>query len=87
MVATVNLRVGLDPSQRLAKRSGQPGTLPLILNAMHRISFLPFILATVTLVGCGSGEPTVIQPQTYQMSEQEQANRERAATALAEQRQ
>ncbi|WP_372895254.1 hypothetical protein [Stieleria sp.] len=54
---------------------------------MNRILCFPFILASVTLAGCGSSEPTVIQPQTYQMSEQEQANRERAAKALAEQRQ
>ncbi len=54
---------------------------------MNRIPVLFFILALTVLAGCGSSEPTVIEPETYQMSEQEQANRQRADRALAEQRQ
>jgi hypothetical protein len=40
-------------------------------------------------LGCGGGnEPTVIQPTTtYELSEQESQNRERAERALREQRQ
>ncbi|QDV41197.1 hypothetical protein Enr13x_10350 [Stieleria neptunia] len=54
---------------------------------MNRIPLLVFVVASVALPGCFSSEPTVIQPRTYQMSEQEQANRDRATQALAEHRQ
>ncbi|MCA9136963.1 MAG: hypothetical protein KDB00_09390 [Planctomycetales bacterium] len=47
-----------------------------------------YLAATSMLVaGCGTSETTVIQPQTYELNEQEQANRERAEKALAEQQQ
>jgi hypothetical protein len=45
------------------------------------------LLAASALAGCGGSEPTVVEPETYELSEQEQANRERAQKALAEQRQ
>ena len=48
---------------------------------------LLLILASLLVTRCGSGQPTVIEPETYQLSEQEQENRERAEKALAEQRQ
>ncbi|PAY15238.1 hypothetical protein CKO51_32865 [Rhodopirellula sp. SM50] len=59
----------------------------MIGSSMNRIPLLVFIVASVALPGCFSSKPTVIQPRTYQMSEQEQANRDRATKALAEHRQ
>ena len=47
------------------------------------------VLSTCVSLGCGSSDgPTVIQPtETYELTDQEQQNRERAKKALAEQRQ
>ena len=52
-----------------------------------KLAGLLFVLLLTTSVGCGSSEPTVIEPVNYELSEQEQSNRERAEKALAEQRQ
>lgn len=49
--------------------------------------FLSF-LALFSFTGCGSDGPTVIEPtETYELTEQEAKNRERAQKVLAEQRQ
>lgn len=55
----------------------------------HSKTCLLFLLTGMTslIAGCGSSEPAVIQPQNYELNEQEQANRERAEKALAAQRQ
>ncbi len=47
------------------------------------------VLNTCLSVGCGgSDEPTVIEPtESYELTEQEQLNRESAKKELAEQRQ
>ena len=52
-----------------------------------KLAGLLFVLLLSTAVGCGSSEPTVIEPVNYELTEQEQSNRERAEKALAEQRQ
>lgn len=48
---------------------------------------LLFLVGFPLTLGCGSGEPTVIEPQTYELTEQEQQNRERAQEILSQQRQ
>ncbi|MEM9368965.1 MAG: hypothetical protein AAGD07_23490 [Planctomycetota bacterium] len=53
-----------------------------------RILFLLLSVLGATLPGCGGGGNEVIEPgEGYQLTEQEQANRERAEKLLAEQRQ
>ncbi|WP_182866519.1 hypothetical protein [Stieleria mannarensis] len=54
---------------------------------MNLIPLFFLLAAAGAVAGCASSEPMVIQPQTYQMTEQEQENRQRAQKALAEQRQ
>ena len=53
----------------------------------NSISFILLAAAVFVIPGCGSKEPSVIQPQDYEMTEQEQANRDREREALAAQRQ
>ncbi len=45
------------------------------------------LILPVTSIGCGGKETTVIEPETYELTEQEADNRERARKMLAEQRQ
>jgi hypothetical protein len=42
------------------------------------------VFASLGLSGCGSKETTVVEPETYELTEQEQANRERAEKMNAE---
>jgi hypothetical protein len=74
----------------LAKDSLKKASVPISFeNAMSRFRIFVLLSATTvaSIVGCGPGKPTVIQPRTYELTEQEQANRERAERALAQQRQ
>ncbi|MCC9600810.1 hypothetical protein LOC67_09555 [Stieleria sp. JC731] len=51
------------------------------------LTTLVVMMALVTTSGCGSKETTVIEPVDYEMTEQEQSNRDREKEALAAQRQ
>ncbi|WP_158222615.1 hypothetical protein [Rhodopirellula sp. MGV] len=51
------------------------------------LTALVVTMALVSTTGCGSSENTVIEPQDYQMTEQEESNREREKAALASQQQ
>ena len=53
----------------------------------HALLGLLFLFHAVSFVGCGTGEPTVIEPETYELTEQEQVNLDRAQEILARQRQ
>lgn len=55
-----------------------------------RFYYLVFLLSAgvVLLAGCGGRETTVIQPtEQYELTDQEQQNREREQAMMAEQRQ
>ncbi|MFK8115424.1 MAG: hypothetical protein AB8B91_24720 [Rubripirellula sp.] len=54
-----------------------------LLIAMTSLAFL----CTLGLTGCGESGSTVIQPQDYQLTDQEQQNREREREMLREQTQ
>ncbi|MDM4015491.1 hypothetical protein [Roseiconus lacunae] len=88
---------GLD-NVRMFERSTRPILIRRLSFDSHTpnpfIDLMKLLLSTclvmtalIASVGCGPSETTVIQPQDYQMSEQEQSNRDREKEALAAQRQ
>ncbi|MCO8122649.1 hypothetical protein NHH03_12955 [Stieleria sp. TO1_6] len=51
---------------------------------MHCFKPLAVLILVVPVVGgCRDAEPTVVMPSDYQLSDQEQSNRQRAREALA----
>jgi len=53
----------------------------------RRVTVALLVISPVAAIGCGGRETTVVEPQTYELTEQEANNRERAQKMLAEQRQ
>ena len=58
------------------------------MNSCLKMLSIASALASFSIMGCGEEENTVIEPTViYELTEQEQANRDRADKLLMEQRQ
>jgi hypothetical protein len=58
-----------------------------VARTVRRIAVALLIVSPVLMVGCDGRETIVVEPQTYELTEQEADNRQRAEKILAEQRQ